>query len=92
MNEIRKFPFPIDSSLHLILAPNNFGLHLSHHVHLPTRRSLDTISASNTFGLNLAKYLANGVSMFISTSVEGLDVTLSLFGVREAVAVDIVAV
>ena len=92
MNEIRKLPFPIHSSLHLILAPNNFRLHLFHHVHSPTRRSLGTISASSTFGLNLAKYLTNGVSMFISTSVEGPDVTLRLFGMWEAVVVDIVAV
>ena len=54
--------------------------------------SLGLILASNEFGLNLAKYLPNDVSMFISALVEGPDVTLRLFGMVEAVVVDILAV
>ena len=69
LNEIRRSPSPICSSLDLILASNELKLEL-----------------------NLAKYLTNGVSMFISASVEGPDVTLRLFGMLEAVVVGILAV
>lgn len=49
------------------------------------------ILAPNKVGLNLAKYLTNGVSMFISASVEGPDVTLRLLGMRKADVADIAA-
>ena len=58
----------------------------------PMCNSLDSILAGNKDGLNLAKYLTNGVSIFISVSVEGPDVTLRLFRVPEVVVVDIMAV
>ena len=54
--------------------------------------SVNLILAFNEFGLNLAKYLPNGVSIFILVSVEGPDVTLRLFGMLEAVVVTILVV
>lgn len=53
---------------------------------------LHSILASNEFGLNLAKYLPNGVSIFISVLVEGPDVTLRLFGMLNVAVVDIFVV
>ena len=55
-------------------------------------RLLDLILASNKVGLRLAKYLVNGVSTFISASVEGPDVTLRPSEMPRTFVVDIVAV